>query len=127
MKLNTIQYIILILLIGSVNLFSSCKDDDGHDAGSPVVVNRFYPTSGSAGTEILITGKNFSENPEDISVTLGNIPLKVLNCSMNNILAIVPPKLGGRRAYYYYCQPGTRSYYREVYLFILCGSHYVGR
>ena len=54
MKLNTIQYIILILLIGSVNLFSSCKDDDGHDAGSPVVVNRFYPTSGSAGTEILI-------------------------------------------------------------------------
>ncbi len=41
MKLNTIQYIILILLIGSVNLFSSCKDDDGHDAGSPVVVNRF--------------------------------------------------------------------------------------
>ena len=37
MKLNTIQYIILILLIGSVNLFSSCKDDDGHDAGSPVV------------------------------------------------------------------------------------------
>lgn len=94
MKLNTIQYIILILLIGSVNLFSSCKDDDGHDAGSPVVVNRFYPTSGSAGTEILITGKNFSENPEDISVTLGNIPLKVLNCSMNNILAIVPPKLG---------------------------------
>ena len=77
MKLNTIQYIILILLIGSVNLFSSCKDDDGHDAGSPVVVNRFYPTSGSAGTEILITGKNFSENPEDISVTLGNIPLKV--------------------------------------------------
>ena len=107
MKLNTIQYIILILLIGSVNLFSSCKDDDGHDAGSPVVVNRFYPTSGSAGTEILITGKNFSENPEDISVTLGNIPLKVLNCSMNNILAIVPPKLGVRRAYYYYCQPGN--------------------
>lgn len=42
MKLNTIQYIILILLIGSVNLFSSCKDDDGHDAGSPVVVNRFF-------------------------------------------------------------------------------------
>ena len=29
MKLNTIQYIILILLIGSVNLFSSCKEDDG--------------------------------------------------------------------------------------------------
>ena len=94
MKLNTIQYIILILLIGSVNLFSSCKDDDGHDAGSPVVVNRFYPTSGSAGTEILITGKNFSENPEDISVTLGNIPLKVLSSLLNwgteSLLLLLP-------------------------------------
>lgn len=59
MKLNTIQYIILILLIGSVNLFSSCKDDDGHDAGSPVVVNRFYPTSGSAGTEIRLPERIF--------------------------------------------------------------------
>lgn len=94
MKLNIIQYITLTLLICSTSLLSSCKDDDGHDAGSPVVVNRFYPTSGSAGTEILITGKNFSENPEDISVTLGNIPLKVLSCNMNNIMAIVPPKLG---------------------------------
>ena len=94
MKLNIIQYITLTLLVCSTSLFSSCKDDDGHDAGSPVVVNRFYPTSGSAGTEILITGKNFSENPEDISVTLGNIPLKVLSCNINNIMAIVPPKLG---------------------------------
>lgn len=94
MKLNIIQYITLTLLVCNASLFSSCKDDDGHDAGSPVVVNRFYPTSGSAGTEILITGKNFSENPEDISVTLGNIPLKVLSCNMNNIMAIVPPKLG---------------------------------
>lgn len=94
MKLNIIQYLALILLMGSASLFGGCKDDTGHDAGSPVVVNRFYPTSGSAGTEILITGRNFSENPEDISVTLGNIPLKVLSCNMNNIMAIVPPKLG---------------------------------
>ncbi len=94
MKQNIIQYLALALLIGSISLFGSCKDDTGHDADSPVVVNRFYPTSGSAGTEILITGRNFSENPEDISVTLGTIPLKVLNCNMNSIMAVVPPKLG---------------------------------
>lgn len=94
MKLNIIQYISICLLVCGSTLFNSCADDKGHDSSSPVVVNRFYPTSGSAGTEILITGKNFSENPENISVTLGNIPLKVLNCDMNNILAIVPAKLG---------------------------------
>ena len=74
MKLNIIQYITLTLLVCSTSLFSSCKDDDGHDAGSPVVVNRFYPTSGSAGTEILITGKNFSENPEAVSYTHLTLP-----------------------------------------------------
>ena len=94
MKRNIIQYFTLALLIGSASLLGGCKDDNGHDAGSPVVVNRFYPTSGSVGTEILITGQNFSENPDEISVKLGNTPLKVLSCTMNNIMVVVPPKLG---------------------------------
>lgn len=94
MKQNILQYLALILLLGGVGLLSGCKDDAEHDDGTAVVVNRFYPTSGSAGTEILITGRNFSTNPEDITVTLGNIPLKVLNSDMNHIMAIVPPKLG---------------------------------
>ena len=75
----------------------SCKDDDGHNAGSPVVVNRFYPTSGSAGTEILITGKNFTTNVDEVSVMVGNIPLTVLSCDMNNIMAIVPARMGDGR------------------------------
>lgn len=94
MKKTIINCISLGLLFCASTFLGSCKDDEGHDAGSPIIVNRFYPTSGSAGTEILITGKNFSENPDDISVTLGNKSLKVLNCDMNNILAVVPPKLG---------------------------------
>ena len=94
MKLNIIQYLSILMLLGNLSLLSSCKEDKGHDASSPVVVNRFYPTVGSAGTEILITGKNFSNNPEEVSVTLGKTPLKVLDCNLTNILAIVPAKLG---------------------------------
>lgn len=94
MKTNFIHYIALVLLVCSAGLLGGCKDDDGHNAGNPVIVNRFYPTSGSAGTEILITGKNFTTNVDEVSVMVGNIPLTVMNCDMNNIMAIVPARMG---------------------------------
>lgn len=94
MKTNFIKYILLVILACSAGFLGSCKDDDGHNSGSPVIVNRFYPTSGSAGTEILITGKNFTTNVDEVSVMVGNIPLTILGCDMNNIIAIVPFRMG---------------------------------
>lgn len=94
MKTNFIKYILLVILACSAGLLGSCKDDDGHNAGSPVIVNRFYPTSGSAGTEVLITGKNFTTNVDEVSVMVGNIPLTILGCDMNNIIAIIPARMG---------------------------------
>ncbi|MDE6821154.1 MAG: IPT/TIG domain-containing protein [Bacteroides acidifaciens] len=94
MKTNFIRYILLVILACSAGLLGSCKDDDGHNAGSPVIVNRFYPTSGSAGTEILITGKNFTTNVDEVSVMVGNIPLTILGCDMSNIIAIIPARMG---------------------------------
>lgn len=94
MKINFIHYIALVLLVCSVGLLSGCKDDNEHNAGNPVVVNRFYPTNGSAGTEILITGKNFTTKVDEVSVMVGNIPLTIIGCDMNNIMAIVPARMG---------------------------------
>lgn len=92
MKHNiTILLSAFLLAVG----FGSCKDEESaNDASSPVIVNRFYPTTGGQGTEILITGKNFSTRPEEIKVTVGKKELKVLSSNMNNIMAIVPAKLG---------------------------------
>lgn len=94
MRKIIIKGVTLAMLLGAVCLSVSCKDDEGHNAGAAVVVNRFYPTSGSAGTEILITGKNFTTDASQVSVMLGNTALKVLGCDMNNILVVVPSKLG---------------------------------
>lgn len=89
----------IIILLSAVVLaigINSCQDNEENlnDASAPVVVNRFYPTSGGVGTEILITGKNFSTNPKEIKVTVGGRELKVLKSDMNNIMAIVPAMLG---------------------------------
>ena len=73
-----------------------CSDDETgtHDPSAPVVVDQFYPKTGGVGTELIITGSNFSADPSQVSVKIGETPLVVLNSDLNNIVAIVPPKLG---------------------------------
>lgn len=73
-----------------------CSDDETgtHDPSAPVVVDQFYPKTGGVGTELIITGSNFSADPSQVSVKIGETSLVVLNSDVNNIVAIVPPKLG---------------------------------
>lgn len=95
MKKYRVQYLwIAICLLPAI--WGGCDDEDikRNDLSLPVIVDRFYPTSGGMGTEILITGRNFSEDTTQISVTLDNKRLKVLGSDRNNILVVVPPRLG---------------------------------
>lgn len=91
-----IKKIMPYLLVGSL-LFSmmliSCKDDNT-DIGSTLIVNKFYPTKGGVGTEILITGKNFTSDTSQVSVSVDGKPLKVIACNETGIMVVVPKKLG---------------------------------
>lgn len=73
-----------------------CANDDPatHDLSAPIVVDHVYPTSGGAGSEVIITGENFSTDPTQITVKVGNTPVTVLNSDMNNIVVIIPKKMG---------------------------------
>jgi len=81
-----------ILCVASV--LTGCNDDDGfhHDPSSPIVVESFLPESGGGGTEILITGDNFSEDPTEVSVTINGHPLAIINSNSKQIMAVVPKK-----------------------------------
>lgn len=94
MKKYILKSVFVTIMVATSVSITGCSDNDKHDPGKPVIVNRFYPTTGGAGTEILITGDNFSTNAEDITVTCGGTPLKVLGSDMKNIMAVVPTKLG---------------------------------
>ncbi len=93
MRTNIGKFLVAGLLLLA---FGGCSEDNTatHDPSAPVVVNRFYPTSGGAGSEVIITGENFSENPAQVSVTIGETPVKVLGTNMNNIVVIIPKKAG---------------------------------
>ncbi|MBB4034180.1 sugar lactone lactonase YvrE [Dysgonomonas hofstadii] len=91
-----IKNIITGLLAGCLILsclLTSCKDDND-DTPSTLVVNKFYPTSGGAGTEILITGKNFTDDTSRVSVMVGETPLKIIGSNSTGIMVVVPRKLG---------------------------------
>lgn len=95
MTKNITAYIIFscVLLIACS---TGCKksSDQGHNSGSPMTINSFTPTSGGVGTEVLITGVNFTGDTSQVAVTLNGKPMKVVGVNGSQIMVVVPKKVG---------------------------------
>lgn len=76
-------------------IFGCQKDEEfSHNPNSPIVIDNFLPAQGSGGTEILITGSNFTNDTSQISITLNDQPLKIVGINGTQIMAVVPKKAG---------------------------------
>ncbi len=75
-------------------LLAGCKKDKtgNYDPASPVTIADFIPKKGGGGTEVLITGTNFTTDLSKISVVLNDLPLKVIGASATQIMVVVPKK-----------------------------------
>jgi hypothetical protein len=99
-KKNCMKHIIkFIVLAGVAALVSGsfgCKKSagSGHNPSSPIVVDSFIATSGGVGTEVLISGSNFSMDTTQVTVMINGRMLKVVNASVRQIMAVVPAKCG---------------------------------
>jgi sugar lactone lactonase YvrE len=80
--------------LGLLLFFPGCKKDKDstYNASSPITVSDFIPKKGSGGTEVLITGSNFSSDISKVSVTLNGRPLKVIGANATQIMAVVPKR-----------------------------------
>lgn len=76
--------------------FISCKKDKTpvHDSASPISINTIIPAQGGGGTEILITGTNFSADTSQIAVTLNGAKLKIIGANTTQMIVVVPKKAG---------------------------------
>ncbi|MBC9931562.1 IPT/TIG domain-containing protein [Chitinophaga qingshengii] len=92
--MKQIRYYMLLLL--TVLAFGSCKKDKTfqHDAAAPIVIDKFTPATGSAGTEVLIYGSNFSLDTSRVSVTVNGVKAYVEGVVEDRILIVVPRKAG---------------------------------
>ena len=78
----------MLLLIGGCK-----KDKTGNfDPAVPITISDFIPKKGGGGTEVLITGTNFTTDLSKIAVTLNDLPLKVIGASATQIMVVVPKK-----------------------------------
>lgn len=81
----------------SLLLATACRKDDSetrHRPDVPVTINRMLPDSGPGGTQVLITGNNFSADRNGLKVTLNGLPLEIEASSTTQILARIPAKAG---------------------------------
>lgn len=82
----------LAVLIGVVG----CKkqESQGHNPGTPIVIERFIPEEGQGGTEVMIFGHNFSNDTTGVVVTVNGVRAKVTGINHERILLLVPEGAG---------------------------------
>lgn len=74
----------------------SCKKEKSpaHDPSSPISVSSIIPEQGGGGTEVLITGSNFSADTSEMSVTLNGAKLKIIGANTSQIMVVIPKRAG---------------------------------
>jgi len=94
------------MMTAFIALFSitlnSCNDETSvaveaapFDPSQPVVVSDFLPKTGGMGQRIVIYGKNFGNNVEDISVLIGGKEAVVISTQGESIYCLVPRQAFG--------------------------------
>ncbi len=96
-SIHTVIWLLILLLLFFSVLLSCSKSnpDPGPDPDpnpKPVVttISAISPTSGSVGTEVTITGTNFSSTASDNKVTFNGVAATVSSASATQIVAEVP-------------------------------------
>lgn len=87
-------YYILTLLVAFIA--GSCKKEKGfeHDPSAPAVIEKFSPVTGSAGTEVLIYGSNFTTDTSRITVTVNGVKAFVEGAVEDRLLIVIPRRAG---------------------------------
>lgn len=92
--MKNIVYSLLALL--PVLFSAGCKKEKGfaHNPATPVVIDKFTPSTGGAGLEVLIYGSNFTTDTSGLTVTVNGVKAFVEGVVEDRILITVPVKAG---------------------------------
>lgn len=76
--------------------FVQCKESSDEDSvvdfdpSKPIVVDRFFPTEGGSGSNLILYGDNFGNDLSRIKVEIGGKTAKVVSVKVNSLYCIVP-------------------------------------
>ena len=78
-------------LLAAVFLFFACSKNNNRSAESqPVLITSITPDSGFVGTEVLISGTNFSDNSTQDIVRIGGVTANVISATNSQLRITVP-------------------------------------
>ncbi|MDR0560358.1 MAG: IPT/TIG domain-containing protein [Prevotellaceae bacterium] len=88
-------YVMAALLV----LVFSCNDENGsgysaHDPSQPVVLESFYPDSGGMATKVIMKGKNFGNNANEVKVYYNDKRAAVVSANGSQMYVITPKQPG---------------------------------
>ncbi|MBO9732955.1 MAG: IPT/TIG domain-containing protein [Chitinophaga sp.] len=94
--MNAIIKYRLWLLLALPFLFASCKKDkvQGHNNGSPIIIEKFSPMKGGTGAEILVYGDNFNNDTTGVTVLVNGVRAVVTGTVANRLIFLVPEGAG---------------------------------
>ncbi len=92
---NRHGYLWGVMLMAVALCFTSCKDDDeqenaAFDPTKPVVITNFTPKEASYGSDIVLYGENFGNDPSKVKVTIGGKNARIIGLKNQSIYCVVP-------------------------------------
>jgi len=84
------KYIILIALVWGYG----CENTEPLPSPDVPVIESFTPVSGHAGTQVVISGYNFTNIIDDITILLGENALKPISANFTQLTFVVPDGIG---------------------------------
>lgn len=90
------SYLYFVMIALFTLCFVACKDDgvqeEAFDPSKPIVITDFMPKKGGFGSNLILTGENFGNDPTKLKVTVGGKQANILSVKNNKLYCVVPEK-----------------------------------
>ena len=98
---SNVWHIQWMLLAFVALCFTSCKDDNevqggAFDPNRSVVISDFMPKGGGYGSNLILYGDNFGNDPSKVKVTIGGKDAKVIGLKNQSLYCVIPEKVSDK-------------------------------
>lgn len=90
-------YLCTIMLALITLCFTACKDDSGQEEGAfdpskPLQITDFSPKEGGFGSNLILYGDNFGNDPAKLKVTVGGKQANIISVKNKSLFCVIPQK-----------------------------------
>ena len=89
-------YLYFVIIALFTLCFAACKDDgvqeEAFDPSKPIVITDFMPKKGGFGSNLILTGENFGNDPTKLKVTVGGKQANIISVKNNKLYCVIPEK-----------------------------------